>query len=167
MPGRPAARTASLTTSWVSTRCGEQVTYATTPPGRTACSAETSSSRWSALSAARSAGVRRHRASGRRRSAPRPVQGASTSTRSYAPGSSVPDRPPVARPHVLDRVRGHRPQRLLDEPRAVRLHLVGDDPRTALPRDGREQRGLAAGTGAQVEPALVGTVERAPASGRA
>ena len=78
---RPAA-----TTSRVSARCGEQVTYATTPPGRTASSAAVSSSRCSGVRPATSAGRRRQRASGRRRKAPSPVHGASTSTRSKPPG---------------------------------------------------------------------------------
>ena len=55
------------------------------PPG----APQPSSSRCSRVSGGRSAGVRRHRASGRRRSAPRPVHGASTSTRSKSPSGKL------------------------------------------------------------------------------
>ncbi len=67
-------------------RWGEQVTYATTPPGRAASSAEPSSARCSGTRSATSPGVRRQRDSGRRRSAPSPLHGTSTITRSNASG---------------------------------------------------------------------------------
>ena len=92
------------------------------------------------------------------------MQGASTSTRSNDPaghGGAVPS----ATVTVLD-ARGAG-EGTADQVGAVGLELVRDEPGAALSREGREQGGLAARTGAQVEPALVGPVERAPTRGRA
>ena len=70
---------------------------------------------------------RRQRLSGRRRSAPRPEHGASTSTR-----SKVPSEPGGPRPVTGDHVAPGGPQRLGHQPRAVRLPLVGEQPGSAL-----------------------------------
>ena len=51
-------------------------------------------------------------------------------------------------------------ERVLDELGAVGLGLVGDQPGAAFRGQRRQQRCLAAGTGTQVEPALVPTLER-------
>ena len=59
-----------------------QLLFTRTELGRTIRAADWRSSRWSFTNGATSDGCRRHRASGRRRSAPRPVHGASKSTRS-------------------------------------------------------------------------------------
>ena len=67
---RRGRRATARTTSAVSATTGEQVAYATTPPGRTLSSAAASSARCSGTRSSRSAGVRRQRDSGRRRSAP-------------------------------------------------------------------------------------------------
>ena len=69
------------------------------------------------------AGCRRQRASGRRRSAPSPVHGTSTSTRSKpraatVAGTSVGDDDPVRQPAAY-----RRPVRRRDQGRPVRLHL--------------------------------------------
>ena len=102
--------------------------------------------------------VRRQRLSGRRRRAPSPEHGASTSTR-----SKVPSRP--RRPGAVTR-RPRRPpvraERLGDQPRAVRLALVGQQPRAALVGQRGEQRRLPARPGAQVQPALVRPVDGGP-----
>ena len=97
-PTSPRAAGTSTTTPAVSARCGEHVTYATTPPGRTAPAPRASSSRCSRASAGRSPACRRQRASGRRRSAPSPVHGASSSTRSK-PARQAGSRP-VGRPRT-------------------------------------------------------------------
>ena len=68
----------------------KQTTYATAAPGRAAASPARSSRACSAVSSGRSVSRRRQRASGRRRSAPRPVHGASTSTRSAEPSGTTP-----------------------------------------------------------------------------
>ena len=78
----PHSRRTSATTPAVSARCGEQVTYATMPPGAGRRSRRVSSSPCSCVSSGTSAGDLRQRASGRRRSAPSPVHGASTRMRS-------------------------------------------------------------------------------------
>ena len=57
-----------------------------TPPGAVLSIAAPSSSSWSWCNCSTSAGCRRHRASGRRRNAPSPVQGTSTSVRVKDPG---------------------------------------------------------------------------------
>src|SRR5215207_1258933 len=82
------ARTAS-TTEPASRGCGVHVTYATTPPGRTDVIAESSSRSCKGRSSSTSSGVRRQRASGRRRNAPRPLHGTSASTRSNEPSGQV------------------------------------------------------------------------------
>ena len=86
----PSSFTARSTMPRVSRRSGEQVEYTTTPPGRTNWSAEASSSNCSVFRSAMSSSDLRQRASGRRRRAPSPEQGASTRTRSKpfpTPGS--------------------------------------------------------------------------------
>ena len=87
-------------------------------------------------------GLRRQRASGRRRSAPRPVQGASTSTRSKGPGG--PGRAgAVGRDHAQHAV-GARPARAARvRPGAAAARRASSRP--SLGRQGREQRRLAAG----------------------
>ena len=62
------------------------------PPGASAPTAASNSSPWSFVSSATSAGAFRHRASGRRRSAPSPVHGASRRMRSKPPGRRAPRR---------------------------------------------------------------------------
>ena len=103
-------------------------------------------------------GWRRQRASGRRRSAPRPVHGASTSTRSNDPGGhggrvpsavTTPSTPSAA-PRACARTR----------PARCGCRSLATTPRAAFGRERREQGGLAARSGAQVEPAQVGPVER-------
>ena len=84
---------AELMTSMVSARCGEHVTYPTTPPGRVRLTAEIRSRRWSWVNSSTSVGVRRHRASGRRRSDPRPEHGTSARTAAkdcFGSGGCVP-----------------------------------------------------------------------------
>ena len=139
----PLRRAPSVTVTWVSTMCGEQVTYATTPPGRTARNAATSSSRCSRVSGGRSAGWRRQRDSGRRRSEPSPVHGASTSTRSNASSGRSGSRP-TDRPSIGSTVDRHALGGLLDQPGPVlgdldRGHLGAARPRRSR-RAGRPCR---------------------------
>ena len=143
-------RSASATTPTVSARCGEQVAYSTTPPGRVSRDRRRPAARAAAWPArATSAGVRRQRASGRRRSAPSPVHGASTRTRSKLPGSQRRSSRPstrstsTGRPRVFCSTSSARRGGGLDR----------GDPRALLGGDRREQRRLAAGPGAQVQPA--------------
>ena len=89
--------------------------------------------------------MRRQRASGRRRSAPSPVHGASTSTRSKVParyGGSVPSA--VTTPTTPGRALVGLSVRCTSPARAG-LPLVGDQPRAPLGGERRQQRGLAAG----------------------
>ena len=104
----PLRRAPSVTVTWVSTICGEHVTYATTPPGRAARNPAASSSRCNRVSGGRSEGLRRHRDSGRRRNEPRPVHGASISTRSKDPAGRRGSRPTV-RPSADRTVTGNPP----------------------------------------------------------
>ena len=62
---------------------------------------------------------------------------------------------PVAGHHVTHRG-SHCPG---DQPRPVQLALVGQQPRTLLGGESREECGLPAGSGAQVEPALVASLD--------
>ncbi len=102
-------------------------------------------------------GRRRQRDSGRRRSAPSPVHGASTSTRSKAAGP--PRRPRAVGDHHPADAGRSRQRPGAPAPRgaaAARARPAG----TALGRQRGQQRGLAAGAGAQVEPPLVAALDR-------
>ena len=94
---RPWDARKSRTTSRVSASTGEHVEYTRAPPGRNALNAEARSCLCSLARPGMSFGSLRQRASGRRRSAPRPEHGASTSTRSYAFGSCTPSSRPSPR----------------------------------------------------------------------
>ena len=101
--------------------------------------------------------MRRQRASGRRRRAPSPVQGASTRTRSKLPGR------PVGLPAVAHD--GRPFPRAGPRSRVVpgrRGGAVARPPAGGAPLRGQraQQRGLAARAGAQVQPARVRALER-------
>ena len=113
--------------------------------------AASSSSDWSATSSRTSSGRLRQRASGRRRSAPRPVQGASSRIRSKR-RRSVAEPPTVADDHLRCRIEDRESP--LHQPGTGGDQLVRDEGGPAERRLGGEQRRLAAGTGAEVEPAL-------------
>ena len=133
-------------------RAGDVGHHAARAHGR---SAAASSSRCSRDSSATSSGWRRQRASGRRRSAPSPVHGASTSTRSNAPSGSGAVRPSAT--CTVDRQPVDGPAHQL---RAVLGGLDGVQRAALQAGEPAEQRRLAAGPGAQVEPAVPVVVDR-------
>ena len=164
-PARPNSGRASSTSTRaaqrrrrptrVSARCGEHVTYATSPGGA-AANADASSSRCSLVSGGRSSGWRRQRASGRRRSAP-----SRCTARRPAPGRTPrgPARPsrPSARPR-RPAGRGRTPRRA-----GARCWVTSTAVTRAPARAGGQrgqQRGLATRPGAQVQPPLVLAVNR-------
>ena len=111
---------------------------------------------------ATSSGSFRQRASGRRRSAPSPVHGASSRMRSKVIAgavAAVPTGVALDDPHVV----AEHAEGVPHESGARGHELVGDEGRAALLRLGGEQRGLAAGPGAHVEPPLPRAHVRRPA----
>ena len=101
--------------------------------------------------------ARRQRASGRRRSAPSPVHGASTSTRSNPPAGSV-GPPTRGRRRGCTSPAARRAACSTSRPGAGRPRPRSPGRRAARPA--RPAGRLAARAGAQVEPALVPAVER-------
>ncbi len=133
-PRRRGPEITSSTTSMVSRRCGEQVTYATTPPGPAAVSALRSSSICSPCNCSTASAGRRHRASGRRRSAPE--SGARHVGQHPAEGARTPGRPGgVGHDDVGPaRVGAHRRRH---QPGPVRSHVGGQHPRAGRSRRDR------------------------------
>jgi hypothetical protein len=93
------------------------------PPGRSASSAATTSSTWRSASDAIADSSTRHRASGRRRSTPSPLQGASTSTRSNASASHERAAPAVGDDGCTVGARADRPRRATS-PRRPASHVA-------------------------------------------
>ncbi len=105
--------------------------------------------------------MRRQRDSGRRRKAPSPVHGTSTRTRSKDSGCSAPEVAAVSGPD-LPGVPRNGGEGLADQLGTVRGGFVGQQVGAPLPGEGTEQSGLAAGSGAQIQPALPRVVTSRP-----
>ena len=160
----PLRRTTSATTPRSRPGAASRSRRRRRRPGGPAAAPESSSSRCSSASSATSSGWRRQRASGRRRSAPSPVHGASTSTRSKPPSGEAglaavadvhgrPASPAVALRDQLGPVRRASRRRQ----RARRRAAASAASSAALPP----------GPGAQVQPALVRPVQRRARPARA
>ncbi len=156
---KPQRRAASVTVTCVSTTCGEHVTYATRPPGRAARNAAVQQL---TLQPGQRRQVRRLAAPARLRPAAQRAQ----------PGARRVDEHPVEVPLRQLRVAAHvRPSAcstrhrqpaggLLHQPRPVLGHLDRGQPRAPGRGQRAEQAGLAARTGAQIQPAAVRAVQR-------
>ena len=148
---RDALRRRCSSTPSVSAAVSVHTLYTSTPPGATSCTAASTSSVWSVARRSTSSGCTRQRASGRRRSTPRPEHGASTSTRSKHAGAKAAGVPSAGHDEQqvgLERldVRDHRPR--LGSART-------SDATTQRARRGKSRR-LAAGRRAQVGDPLAG-----------
>ena len=161
----PSRRGRPSTTPAVSASTGRAGGVEDHSPGPDAVERRARAARcWSGTRSRRSSGVRRQRDSGRRRSAPSPEQGASTRTRSKVSAGQARSGP-VGRDHPAARRRRRR------APAGTRRARCGcrsaaSSPAPAARRERGQQGRLAARAGAQVQPALVPSLDRRPAPAR-